>query len=279
MENLDPRRVTKNRWFPNRFGAFGHELFPERLPGVRFINQNAIRARAGLLLIVGVTLLVIRIDHGNHYQFVLPPDYAVANQLEGGLFSSTPQDPASAENASAQAHSHDGGHARADSPNTAGSVYTCPMHSDVLEASPGKCGQCGMDLVRQAKTETMPPLVRRTYDHKFAQGLIWLVWLDMLLATLFGLAYAPVGILAKAFTWNQIPEWTPAPPKRAAWLLGTLLATLCQAALTWGLFMDIALYALFVCIGFMFLESAIGLCVVCWFYGWLARFGLIRNPI
>jgi len=25
--------------------------------------------------------------------------------------------------------------------------YTCPMHSEVMQAGPGKCPKCGMDLV------------------------------------------------------------------------------------------------------------------------------------
>lgn len=28
-------------------------------------------------------------------------------------------------------------------------VYVCPMHSDVRQASPGKCPKCGMELERQ----------------------------------------------------------------------------------------------------------------------------------
>jgi heavy metal-binding protein len=28
-------------------------------------------------------------------------------------------------------------------------MYFCPMHSDVLQANPGKCPKCGMDLVAE----------------------------------------------------------------------------------------------------------------------------------
>lgn len=28
-------------------------------------------------------------------------------------------------------------------------IYTCPMHPDVKQASPGKCPKCGMDLVQK----------------------------------------------------------------------------------------------------------------------------------
>lgn len=32
---------------------------------------------------------------------------------------------------------------------TATDAYTCPMHSDVRDAAPGKCPRCGMALVPQ----------------------------------------------------------------------------------------------------------------------------------
>ena len=59
-------------------------------------------------------------------------------------------------------------------------------------------------------------------------------------------------------------------------LIGSVFAVLCQLALTWGILMSIALYILFTCILFMFLEAAVGFCAGCWFYGllppsWTAR--------
>jgi len=32
---------------------------------------------------------------------------------------------------------------------TAGRLYICPMHSDVRQSAPGKCRQCGMELVAE----------------------------------------------------------------------------------------------------------------------------------
>jgi len=31
----------------------------------------------------------------------------------------------------------------------ADSAYYCPMHADVSQATPGKCGKCGMDLIAE----------------------------------------------------------------------------------------------------------------------------------
>ncbi len=33
--------------------------------------------------------------------------------------------------------------------DTVAAVYICPMHSDEVSNEPGKCSQCGMDLVKQ----------------------------------------------------------------------------------------------------------------------------------
>jgi hypothetical protein len=30
---------------------------------------------------------------------------------------------------------------------SAGRIYVCPMHSEVRQTGPGKCSQCGMDLL------------------------------------------------------------------------------------------------------------------------------------
>jgi len=39
----------------------------------------------------------------------------------------------------------------------AGSIYFCPMHSHVRQATPGKCPQCGMDLLPEG---TRFPMLR-----------------------------------------------------------------------------------------------------------------------
>ncbi len=249
----DPRTVSQNRWPTKALTAFGHELFPQRLPGVRFFNEKAIRARAGLLLLMGLTLLVIRLDHGNHHQYVLPADYAEAHQLEGHLFSPMPTGQAAAA-----------------------AAYACPMHPKETANQAASCAECGMALVVQADTSQMPQLVPREYDHRFAQGLLWYVVYEMTAATLFGMTLSPLAWLGTLLTWNQVPEWTPARPKRTAWSIGVVFSVVCQLALTWGFFMSIELHVLFTCLLFMFLEAAVGFCAGCWFYrflpaSWTAR--------
>ena len=100
---------------------------------------------------------------------------------------------------------------------------------------------------------------------------MWYVVYEMTAATLFGLTLSPLAWLATPLTWNQVPEWTEARPKRLAWSIGMVFSIICQLALTWGLFMSIALYILFLCILFMFLEAAVGFCVGCWLYGYMPQ--------
>ena len=38
--------------------------------------------------------------------------------------------------------------------STAEVTYVCPMHADVTSKEPGKCSQCGMDLVQAAAPES-----------------------------------------------------------------------------------------------------------------------------
>jgi len=42
-------------------------------------------------------------------------------------------------------------------------MYTCPVHSDVISKTPGKCPKCGMDLNSSAK-EQMKMEVTKSYS-------------------------------------------------------------------------------------------------------------------
>ena len=40
-------------------------------------------------------------------------------------------------------------HMNSDEHGTHAHNYTCPMHPEVMQNSPGKCSKCGMDLVHK----------------------------------------------------------------------------------------------------------------------------------
>lgn len=41
-------------------------------------------------------------------------------------------------------------------PSPAGQLYSCPMHPEVEQASPGSCPKCGMTLVRRTDPKEQP---------------------------------------------------------------------------------------------------------------------------
>lgn len=52
---------------------------------------------------------------------------------------------------SADVHDHSGTQSPAAKPVSAETIYTCPMHPQILRNKPGKCPICGMDLVIRAE--------------------------------------------------------------------------------------------------------------------------------
>lgn len=74
-----------------------------------------------------------------------PPEPALADEPEA---SAPPQSARTSEPAAG----HDG-HAP---PSPDEPVYTCPMHPEVREASPGSCPKCGMPLVKAADAKKQP---------------------------------------------------------------------------------------------------------------------------
>ena len=42
--------------------------------------------------------------------------------------------------------------------------YFCPMHKDVVQAEPGKCGECGMFLSARVKDDGAAPVVHEGMD-------------------------------------------------------------------------------------------------------------------
>ena len=47
-------------------------------------------------------------------------------------------------------------------PQNAEPLYTCPMHKNVRQAGPGKCPECGMDLVPE---DTRFAMVRHMFSN------------------------------------------------------------------------------------------------------------------
>ncbi len=89
---------------------------------------------------------------------------------------------------------------------------------------------------------------------------------------MFSPRYAPSLLLGRFFVQNQKPEYVGAMQKRFAWTLGWLISL---PMLDWFVIhWDITFYKVLICIlclGLMFLESALSICVGCKIYELILR--------
>ena len=184
--------------FKNRFQKNWFRLESKELSGAVFLNERAVRARAGLLFLIPVILLFIRIDHGNHDQLIV----------------------------------------------------------DTFNNS----------------------IIEREYSHTFAYTLIFFVMYEMLVAMFVKTSHFSItSLLGVLFTYKQTPIYQPMQPKIFAWVIGLVLAILCQISLYYTVMQSIAFYFLAACLLFMWLESVCGICVGCKIYSFLSRIGVISK--
>ena len=101
---------------------------------------------------------------------------------------------------------------------------------------------------------------------------------EMLMAMFVRTSHFSVLSLLGAFlTAGQKPIYQPLRPKIFAWLVGFLLAVLCQISLYFDVMKSIAFYFLAACLLFMWLESVCGICAGCYIYNGLVKIGLIED--
>ena len=77
-----------------------------------------------------------------------PPAPALAGETE-------PEVPGPAGEAAKPAPGHEG-HSMPAAPGPSDEAYSCPMHPEVRQASPGSCPKCGMTLVERNDTRQQP---------------------------------------------------------------------------------------------------------------------------
>jgi len=79
--------------------------------------------------------------------------------------------------------------------------------------------------------------------------------------------YAPFLVLGRIITLNQIPDFSGAPQKKFAWIIGLVLATIMfYLIVIMGIVGIINLAICFLCLTLLFFESAFGICIGCWLY-------------
>jgi hypothetical protein len=79
--------------------------------------------------------------------------------------------------------------------------------------------------------------------------------------------YSPSLILGRIAVSNQVPEYTAAAPKRFAWVLGLILASIMMVTLIFMRQMSAVNFSICgICIVLLFMESSFGICLGCLVY-------------
>lgn len=116
-------------------------------------------------------------------------------------------------------------------------------------------------------------------EYIYLKAFVILFFFDFLMKVVVGVRFSPVSQLANWIVNKQEPEYVGAVQKRFAWGIGLLLSTVMVVLLH---FFDVRGPVNFaicsVCLTFMFMETAFGICVGCKMYNWLLKVGIIPQP-
>ena len=95
---------------------------------------------------------------------------------------------------------------------------------------------------------------------------------DFIIRVFVSPKFSPTLILGRLIVSNQVPEYVGAAQKRFAWIIGLSLATLIFTLLVvFNAHSFITGGACIICLIFLFLETAFGICVGCAVYRWFHK--------
>ena len=90
---------------------------------------------------------------------------------------------------------------------------------------------------------------------------------DMVVRVFVNPKFAPTLIIGRLIVRNQVPEYVGAPQKKFAWMIGFALAVTMYILLVLvNSYSPITGLICFICLIFLFFESAFGICLGCKFY-------------
>lgn len=116
-------------------------------------------------------------------------------------------------------------------------------------------------------------------DFSYIRFFVWVVFLDFFIKVIVGTRFSPVSNLANFIVKKQNPEYVGAVQKRFAWSIGLVLSTtMIILIFIFGIQGLPNLIICGVCLTFMFVESAFGICVGCKIYNFLLAKGFITQP-
>lgn len=109
-------------------------------------------------------------------------------------------------------------------------------------------------------------------SYLYLQILVVFLVIDFSIKVFINPQLSPLSMLARVMVRRQKPEYVGAIQKRFAWSIGLVLATVMATLIFgFGIFGPINLAICGICLSFMFLESAFGICVGCNIYNALIR--------
>lgn len=105
-------------------------------------------------------------------------------------------------------------------------------------------------------------------DFLMAKYAVTVFLTDLMIRVFVNPKYSPSLIIGRLIVGNQAPEYVGAPQKKFAWLIGVALVAVTFILLVVvNSFSPITGLICFICLIFLFFESAFGICLGCLFYG------------
>jgi len=109
-------------------------------------------------------------------------------------------------------------------------------------------------------------------DYLLLKYAIVIFLTDMLIRVIINPKYAPTLIIGRWIVRNQVPEYVGAKQKKFAWVIGIILGlTMLVLQVIVNSFSPITGLICFICLIFLFFESAFGICLGCLSYKWIYK--------
>lgn len=104
-------------------------------------------------------------------------------------------------------------------------------------------------------------------DFTLLKYAIIIFYTDLLLRVFINPRFSPSLILGRLIVSRQAPEYVGAPQKKFAWTIGVIIATIMFAlVILVNSYSPVTGILCFVCLIFLFFETAFGICLGCLFY-------------
>lgn len=122
-------------------------------------------------------------------------------------------------------------------------------------------------------------IVYTTKDYTYLYPVVIAFWIQFFISVMRWPTRAPFSILGRWMVKTQKPDYVWAIQKRFAWAIGLAMATAMLIVTAWfGIIGYIPFAICMTCLFFMWMESALGICVGCKIYYGLIKTWRIKEP-